>query len=48
MKENVVVGSDHAGFELKEYIKGEMGYPVEDMGIYSWESVDYPDFTQRA
>ncbi|OPY02915.1 MAG: putative sugar phosphate isomerase YwlF [Syntrophorhabdus sp. PtaB.Bin047] len=43
----IAVGSDHAGFELKEYIKeilpaGE--YQVTDVGTHSPESVDYPDF----
>lgn len=43
---NVIIGSDHAGFDLKEEIrrslteKGE--YPVTDMGTFSNEPVDYP------
>lgn len=39
--------SDHAGFELKEYIKQvlvEGGYSCKDFGTYSTESCDYPDF----
>jgi ribose 5-phosphate isomerase B len=46
----VVVGSDHAGFELKEKIKAALerrGIPVEDVGTHSTESVDYPDFAHR-
>lgn len=43
---NVIVGSDHAGFDLKEEIKrflNEKGeYPVTDMGTFSNEPVDYP------
>lgn len=38
---------DHAGFELKEYIKKELvsrGYEVKDYGTHSGESVDYPDY----
>ncbi|KGI60229.1 ribose-5-phosphate isomerase B [Prevotella sp. DNF00663] len=38
---------DHAGFPLKKFILGyleEKGYPVQDFGTYSDESVDYPDF----
>ena len=38
---------DHAGYELKEYIKGvldEKGLPYKDFGCYSAESVDYPDY----
>ncbi len=43
----VVVGSDHAGFSLKEILKEfvqELGYKVKDVGTFSTESVDYPDF----
>ncbi|MBO4557602.1 MAG: ribose 5-phosphate isomerase B [Bacteroidales bacterium] len=37
---------DHAGYELKEYIKAlleERGNKVEDFGTFSAESMDYPD-----
>ena len=47
----VVVGSDHAGFELKEQIKAvlvEKGYAVIDVGTESPASVDYPDFGIKA
>jgi len=42
----VVIASDHAGFELKEQIKKQFSgkYEFEDLGTYSDESVDYPDF----
>ena len=43
----VVVGSDHAGYELKEQIKAvlvEKGYTIIDVGTESPASVDYPDF----
>ena len=43
----VILGSDHAGFQLKEYLKGrliEWGYEVEDMGAHSEASVDYAHF----
>ena len=47
MKMKVAIGSDHAGFELKEAIKplvaGEYG-EVLDVGTHSSESVDYPDY----
>lgn len=39
--------SDHAGFELKEYVKQILdakGLPYKDFGAYSSESCDYPDF----
>lgn len=38
---------DHAGYELKEYVKqvlDEKGLEYKDFGCYSEESVDYPDF----
>jgi len=43
----VVVGSDHAGYELKEQVKTiltEKGHTVVDVGTGSPASVDYPDF----
>jgi len=43
----VSIGSDHAGFELKERIKEylhEVGFDVMDVGTDSLESVDYPDY----
>ena len=42
----LALGSDHAGYYLKEFIKKELiaqGYEIEDFGCYSSESVDYPD-----
>jgi RpiB/LacA/LacB family sugar-phosphate isomerase len=49
-KPTIVIGSDHAGFGLKEYVRkllGELGYEVEDLGTYSRRSVDYPDFAEK-
>ena len=43
----IVIGSDHRGFKIKEYIKKilkEKGYEVNDIGSFSEESTDYPDF----
>jgi len=43
----IVIGSDHAGFALKEKVKtfvAEKGIDVEDVGTFSEDSVDYPDF----
>jgi ribose 5-phosphate isomerase B len=43
----IVIGSDHAGFPLKEFLKkyfSEKGYVVIDKGTYSSDSVDYPDY----
>ncbi len=46
---STIVGlcSDHAGFELKEYVKNwlnEKNIPYKDFGTYSEVSCDYPDF----
>ena len=44
------MGSDHAGFELKEKIKrylAQAGWTVEDAGTHSTASVDYPDYAQK-
>ncbi len=41
------ISSDHAGFEMKEFLKQkltEAGYQIQDFGTYSTASVDYPDF----
>lgn len=43
----IAIGSDHAGFEIKEKIKEQlksMDFEVEDFGTNSTDSVDYPDF----
>ena len=43
----VAIASDHAGYELKEYVKTLLpALHVEpvDFGCFSDESVDYPDF----
>ncbi len=49
-KKKVVIGSDHAGFSLKEIIKthlAENGYEVIDVGTNSKASVDYPDYSAK-
>ncbi len=47
---NVLIGSDHAGYELKlqviEHLK-ELGYTPIDVGNDSLESCDYPIFANR-
>jgi ribose 5-phosphate isomerase B len=48
-RETIVLGSDHAGFALKEYIKTmllKMNYQTEDLGTFSKKSVDYPDYAE--
>lgn len=47
MSHAIVIASDHAGYELKEQLRDflrEQGFSLEDLGTYSNESVDYPDF----
>lgn len=41
------LASDHAGFELKEFVKiwlEQKGWEYKDFGTYSTASCDYPDF----
>lgn len=41
------LASDHAGFELKEFVKQwleQKGWEYKDFGTYSTASSDYPDF----
>lgn len=47
--QKVVIGSDHAGFEMKERIKKELGsqYEFVDMGTNNGESVDYPVYAEK-
>ena len=43
----VGLASDHAGFELKQYVKEYLeanGLEYKDYGTYSTDSCDYPDF----
>ncbi|MCK5127717.1 MAG: ribose 5-phosphate isomerase B [candidate division Zixibacteria bacterium] len=43
----IAIGSDHAGYELKEKVKSILeswGHEVADFGTHSTESVDYSDY----
>jgi len=47
----IAIGTDHAGYKLKEIIKAHLkaeGYIVADYGTGSEEAVDYPDFVRPA
>ena len=49
-KLRIAVGSDHAGFPLKEKVREYLvnrGYEVEDHGTESAEAVDYPDYAEK-
>ncbi|HRF78877.1 MAG TPA: ribose 5-phosphate isomerase B [Flavobacteriales bacterium] len=44
---HIVIGSDHAGFDLKHQLKEYLrarGMEVSDKGTHVKDSVDYPDF----
>ncbi len=46
----IAIGSDHTGFKLKsvisDYLKAK-GFEIIDVGTYSEESCDYPDFALK-
>jgi RpiB/LacA/LacB family sugar-phosphate isomerase len=45
----IVLGSDHAGFELKQNVAQmllALGHEVVDVGTHSTEPVDYPDYAE--
>jgi ribose 5-phosphate isomerase B len=46
----VVIGCDHAGFPLKDVILNSvkaLGHEVIDVGTFSADPVDFPDFTKK-
>ncbi|MCP4013318.1 MAG: ribose 5-phosphate isomerase B [Phycisphaeraceae bacterium] len=46
----IAIGSDHAGFELKESLRvfiESLGHEIIDVGTDSTESVDYPDYAEK-
>ena len=47
----IALGSDHAGFELKETLKGKiagLGHEVVDLGAHTYDALDdYPDFAEK-
>ena len=50
MIKKIYIGSDHAGFKLKEKLKKylkERKLAFEDAGTYSEERVDYPDYALK-
>ena len=44
--QSIIIGSDHAGFTLKEAIKKRFSstFQITDKGTFSSDSVDYPDY----
>lgn len=46
----IVVGCDHAGFPLKETVIqtiNDLGHEAIDVGTFSLERVDFPDFAEK-
>ena len=46
----IAIGGDHAGFELKTYMKAELerdGHIVTDHGSYTPDPVDFPDIAKK-
>ena len=45
----ITIGSDHAGFELKQVLTGHLkqnGHQVVDVGTHNTQAVDYPDYAE--
>jgi len=46
----IAIGSDHAGFALKEVLKAHLAsqnYELVDSGAHNLEKSDYPDFAKK-
>ena len=45
----IILGSDHRGYQLKEYLKNFLilNYQIEDVGSFSEDSIDYPDIVEK-
>jgi len=46
----IAIGSDHAGFSLKEELKAYLqnkGFEVKDFGTFSEERADYPEYAHQ-
>ncbi len=49
-KNIIGLASDHAGFQLKQYVKKYLaarGYESEDCGCFNEDSCDYPDYAHK-
>lgn len=45
----VAIGSDHAGFELKQFVVAEvrrLGHEAIDCGVYNTQRADFPDYAE--
>ena len=46
----IAMGSDHGGFSLKETLREYLlkkGIEIKDVGVFSEDSVDYPDYARK-
>ena len=45
----IIIASNHVGYELKESIihNFRSKFTIEDLGTFSSDSVDYPDFAHK-
>jgi ribose 5-phosphate isomerase B len=49
-KLKIIIGSDHAGYKLKDFLKKKLEdkyYKVTDIGTFSEDSMDYPDIAHK-
>jgi ribose 5-phosphate isomerase B len=48
---NIIIGSDHAGYDLKEecrlFLLKKTGLRIYDQGVYDRQSCDYPDIAKK-
>jgi ribose 5-phosphate isomerase B len=48
---NIITGSDHAGFDMKEecrlFLSKNPGFRVFDQGVYDRQSADYPEIAKN-
>ncbi|MBF0228089.1 MAG: ribose 5-phosphate isomerase B [Desulfamplus sp.] len=50
IKQPIIIGSDHAAFQLKEKIRifiGSLGIKVDDVGAFSELSANYVDYAKK-
>jgi ribose 5-phosphate isomerase B len=46
----IIIGADHGGYELKNHLSDwlkEQKYEVNDIGVFTSDSVDYPDLAKQ-
>ena len=49
MLKKIFLASDHGGYKLKELVKVFLiknNYTIEDLGCFSLDAVDYPDYAK--